>query len=148
MRDLIISKNKEQQFYIETLHKDFETIEKARLKMYKEEEAERAKIMEDVIKIYEKTKENESKIIEAERKMQAVNEKLLKIRSVIERRQISPLREEHACETTVGTPRRGQGTNGSAERSTLDQQRIFTANTHTLERRQRKVYTSGRPSIS
>jgi|LauGreDrversion4_2_1035121.scaffolds.fasta_scaffold61224_2 adenylate cyclase len=107
MRDLIISKNKEQQFYIETLHKDFETIEKARLKMYKEEEAERAKIMEDVIKIYEKTKENESKIIEAERKMQAVNEKLLKIRSVIERRQISPLREEHACETTVGTPRRG-----------------------------------------
>ena len=81
MKDLIISKNKEQQFYIETLHKDFETIEKARVKMYKEEESERAKLMEDVIKIYEKTKENEHKIIESERKTNLINEKLMKMRA-------------------------------------------------------------------
>ncbi len=31
-------------------------IEKNRLKMYKEEEAERTKLLEDVIKIYEKVK--------------------------------------------------------------------------------------------
>jgi hypothetical protein len=88
--------------------------------MYKEEEAERAKLMEDVIKIYERAKDHDSKIVEAERKFAAFNEKLLKLRSVIERRPISPLREEHGCDTTVGTPRRGQGTNGSGERSTLD----------------------------
>ena len=35
--------------------------------MYKEEEAERAKLFEDIIKIYEKTKENESKIQHVER---------------------------------------------------------------------------------
>ena len=81
MRDLIISKNKEQQFYIETLHKDFETIEKARLKMYKEEESERAKLMEDVIKIYEKTKENEHKITDFDRKINLINDKLMKIRA-------------------------------------------------------------------
>ena len=120
LRDLLLSKNKEQQFYIETLHKDFEAIEKVRVKMYKEEEAERAKLMEDVIKIYERAKDHEAKIGEAERKFAAVNEKLLKIRSVIERRPISPMREEGGCETTVGTPRRGQGANGSGERSTLD----------------------------
>jgi hypothetical protein len=61
MKELLMSKNKEQQFYIETLHKDFETIEKARVKMYKDEEAERAKLLEDIIKIYEKTKENDYK---------------------------------------------------------------------------------------
>ena len=107
LRDLLLSKNKEQQFYIETLHKDFESIEKVRVKMYKEEEAERAKLMEDVIKIYERAKDHEAKIGEAERKFAAVNEKLLKIRSVIERRPISPMREEAGCETTVRTPRRG-----------------------------------------
>ncbi len=56
LREIVVSKNKEQQFYIETLHKDLEVIEKNRLKMYKEEEAERTKLLEDVIKIYEKVK--------------------------------------------------------------------------------------------
>ena len=120
MRELLFSKNKEQQFYIETLHKDFENIEKTRIKMYKEEEAERAKLMEDVIKIYERAKDHDGKIVEAERKFVALNEKLTKLRSVIERRPISPLREENGYDTTVGTPRRGQGANGSGERSTLD----------------------------
>ncbi len=69
MKEFILSKNKEQQFYIETLHKDFENIEKARLKMYKEEEAERSKLMEDVIKMYEKSKEHDFKIAETERKL-------------------------------------------------------------------------------
>jgi adenylate cyclase len=120
MKELIFSKNKEQQFYIETLHKDFETIEKARVKMYKEEESERAKLLEDVIKIYEKTKENELKIIEFEKKMNLVNEKIMKIRSYPDKRPISPMREEHGCDTTVGTPRRGQGANGSGDRSTVE----------------------------
>lgn len=107
MRELVTSKNKEQQFYIETLHKDFENIEKTRIKMYKEEEAERAKLMEDVIKIYERAKDHDSKIVEAERKFATFNEKLAKLKSVIERRPISPMREEHGYDTTVGTPRRG-----------------------------------------
>ena len=37
--------------------------------MYKEEEAERSKLMEDVIKIYEKSKEHDFKIAETERKL-------------------------------------------------------------------------------
>lgn len=45
---------KEQQFYIEALHQDLETIERNRLRMYKEEEAERAKLLEDIIRLYEK----------------------------------------------------------------------------------------------
>ena len=107
MRELVISKNKEQQFYIETLHKDFENIEKNRIKMYTEEEAERAKLMDDVIKIYERAKDHDSKIVEAERKFATFNEKLAKLKSVIDRRPISPMREEHGYDTTVGTPRRG-----------------------------------------
>jgi hypothetical protein len=75
--------------------------------MYKEEEAERAKLLEDVIKIYEKSKENDFKILEAERKIISMNEKLMKLRSVVEKRQLSPMREEHGCDSTVGTPRRG-----------------------------------------
>jgi hypothetical protein len=63
------------------LHKDFETIEKSRVKMYKEEESERAKLLEDVIKIYEKTKEIEVKTFEFEKKINLINEKVMKMRS-------------------------------------------------------------------
>lgn len=40
------------------------------------------------------------------------------------------------------------GVNGSGERSSIEGPRIFTANTINMDRRKRKVYTSGRPSIS
>jgi len=53
-RHEISSKNKEQQFYIESLHQDLDGIEKKRIKRYKDEEAERGRLMEDVIRIYEK----------------------------------------------------------------------------------------------
>lgn len=120
MKDILISKNKEQQFYIETLHKDFENIEKSRVKMYKEEEAERSKLMEDVIKIYEKTKDHDVKIAESDRKIFALKDQILKMKGLTERRALSPQKEEHGCDTTVGTPRRGFDKNGSGERSTLD----------------------------
>ena len=48
--------------------------------MYKEEEAERTKIMADLIKIYEKTKEQEFKAQEQDRKIASLYEKLAKIR--------------------------------------------------------------------
>lgn len=147
-----MSKNKEQQFYIETLHKDLEVIEKNRLKMYKEEEAERAKLLEDVIKIYEKVKLFEHYHTEIDKRLSNMAEKLIKMRGLIDKRPVSPkeLPEYGGESMIVNTPRRGQGNNGSGERSFLDQNnsRIFTANTHALEKRQRKVYTSGRPSIS
>ncbi len=49
--------------------------------MYKEEESERAKLLEDVIKIYEKTKEIEVKTFEFEKKINLINEKVMKMRS-------------------------------------------------------------------
>jgi hypothetical protein len=49
-----------------------------------------------------------------------MNEKLFKFRAVIEKRPRSPIKDDHGFETTVGTPRRGQGANGSGERSTMD----------------------------
>lgn len=48
--------------------------------MYKEEEAERAKILEDTIKLYEKTRELEDAHIEAIRRISVVNEKVLRMR--------------------------------------------------------------------
>ena len=56
IKEAMSRSNKEQQFYIETLHQDLEIVEKNRLKRYKEEEAERARLMEDVIRLYEKMK--------------------------------------------------------------------------------------------
>jgi adenylate cyclase len=55
-------------------------IEKARVKMYKEEEAERTKIIADLIKIYEKTKDQDLKAQEQDRKISNLYEKVAKIR--------------------------------------------------------------------
>lgn len=59
------------------------------------------------------------------------------------------VKESQEYDTTLpGTPKRGMGVNGSGERSSIEAPRIFTANTISMDRRKRKVYTSGRPSIS
>ena len=58
--------------------------------MYKEEEAERAKLLEDTIKLYEKTRELEDSQIEAQRRIGIVNEKVLRMRQAIEKRASSP----------------------------------------------------------
>jgi hypothetical protein len=60
------------------------------------------------------------------------------------------VKESQEFDTTQpGTPKRGMGVNGSGERSSIEAgPRIFTANTINMDRRKRKVYTSGRPSIS
>ena len=48
--------------------------------MYKEEEAERTKIIADLIKIYEKTKDQDLKAQEQDRKISNLYEKVAKIR--------------------------------------------------------------------
>ena len=61
------------------------------------------------------------------------------------------MRESQEYETTQpGTPKRGLGVNGSGERSSIEAgcPRVFTANTISMDKRKRKMYTSGRPSIS
>ncbi len=73
-----------------------------------------------------------------------------------DRRPVSPntiIRESHdSYEHTIHNtpPKRGVGHNGSGDRSSIDGgHRVFTANTiNIMERRKRKIYTSGRPSIS
>ncbi len=152
MKEVLSSSTREQQLYIEQLHQDLDSIEKHRIKMYKEEEAERAKLLEDTIKLYEKTRELEDAQVESQRRIHILSEKMLRMRQQIEKRAVSPtaagmiVKESQEYDTTLpGTPKRG---NGSGERSTIEAPRIFTANTISMERRKRKVYTSGRPSIS
>ncbi len=79
------------------------------------------------------------------------------MRANFERRPVSPntiIRESHddCYEQTIHNtpPKRGVGNNGSGDRSSIDGgPRVFTANTiNIMERRKRKIYTSGRPSIS
>lgn len=76
--------------YIEQLHQDLDSIEKQRVKMYKEEEAERAKLLEDTIKLYEKTRKLEDAQIEGQRRINIINEKVLRMRQLIEKRPVSP----------------------------------------------------------
>ena len=59
--------------------------------MYKEEEAERAKLMEDAIKLYEKTRELEDSQLEAQRRFNVLHEKVLRIKTVIDKRPASPI---------------------------------------------------------
>lgn len=80
MKEVLTSQTREQQLYIEQLHQDLDLIEKQRVKMYKEEEAERAKLLEDTIKLYEKTRELEDAQIEGQRRINIINEKVLRMR--------------------------------------------------------------------
>ena len=59
--------------------------------MYKEEEAERAKLMEDAIKLYEKTRELEDNQLETQRRFNVLHEKVLRIKTIIDKRPASPI---------------------------------------------------------
>ena len=134
---------KEQQFYIETLHQDMEQIEKQRARKYKQEELERVKLMEDIIKLYEKIKAFDGSREDIERRMSAINDKVSQInKSTVntERKTLSPREQEGYREHVTGSP------------SFLERQaneagpRTLTANQLHLKRR--KAYTTARPSIS
>jgi adenylate cyclase len=109
IKEAMARSNKEQQFYIETLHQDLEIVEKNRLRRYKEEEAERARLMEDVIRLYEKMKHQEGSNYEFEKKISTINEKVAKIKIIppLEKRPMSPKAPESAINDYGETSMRG-----------------------------------------
>lgn len=63
--------------------------------MYKEDEAERNKLMEDIIRIYEKIKNQDGNQQEMEKRFNVFNERILRFKNMVEsKRQASPLTQE------------------------------------------------------
>lgn len=67
-----------------------EVVERNRVKKYKEEEAERARLMEDIIRLYEKIKSQDGNTNEIEKKINYINDKVAKFKGMTDRRPLSP----------------------------------------------------------
>jgi adenylate cyclase len=61
-----------------------EVIERNRIKTYKEDEAERNKLMEDIIRIYEKIKNQDGNQQEMEKRFNVFNERILRFKNMVE----------------------------------------------------------------
>jgi adenylate cyclase len=78
-------------------------IERNRLRMYKEEESERARLMEDIIRLYERMKSMDGNNTEVEKKINSIQEKVAKVRMLT--RPISPS-NDYGDQLSIVTPGR------------------------------------------
>jgi len=106
LKEFLTRATKEQQFYIETLHQDLEIMERNRVKKYKEEEAERARLMEDIIRLYEKIKSQDGSTNVIEKKINYINDRVAKFKVMTDRRPLSPKQAEIHSDYASITPGR------------------------------------------
>ena len=66
-----------------TLHREFDNIEKKRVQMYNEEESKQNKIMEDIVRLYTKVKQNDQVNQQNEKRIGLLNDKLTRIRQIV-----------------------------------------------------------------
>jgi adenylate cyclase len=83
-----------------------EIVERNRVKKYKEEEAERARLMEDIIRLYEKIKSQDGNTNEIEKKINYINDRVAKFKVMTDRRPLSPKQAEALSDYASITPGR------------------------------------------
>eukprot|EP00347_Sterkiella_histriomuscorum_P001021 403373643 len=151
----ILQKLSEQQVYIKILHEDFENVEKRRMKNIQEEEASKCKIMEDIVKLYTKTKDYGQIHTMLEKKIGLINDKLARVRQIAENggkmnqnTQLSNLNHDNQI---LSQDRREHSV--ILSQTSQNEYFNFTDNACLLDRRKKrqqhhKNFSSVRPSLS
>ncbi|CDW75226.1 UNKNOWN [Stylonychia lemnae] len=134
---------KEQQIYIQTIHQDFEDIEKKRTADYQEEESQRNKIMEDIVKLYQKIQDSDKQFLMYDKKFNIMSDKIIRMRQIMELKingQVSQIDDRDKKDQLSMTQYASQ-----------NEYTTFTENSSVLDRRkknQRQFFNSTRPSLS